>query len=149
MMRRLTAVWWMMVAGLLCWALFQPARPALAASFTDASLSGSFAFQFNKFGTCPNIAVIVGVFDFNGAGNVTGSFKQFNSDKVPKVSSDSASGTYTVNSDGTGLIELTSPATTTFAFSIDSTATSAERIELINLTLGSLSCAESGYAIQQ
>jgi hypothetical protein len=32
---------------------------------------------------------------------------------------------------------------------MDSTATSAKRIELINLTLGSLSCAESGYAIQQ
>jgi hypothetical protein len=128
--------------------MVQP-RPALAVSFTDATLSGSFAFQFNKFGTCPNIAAVVGVFDFNGAGNVTASFKQFNSNHVPKVSSGSASGTYTVNSNGTGLINLTSPTTLTFAFSIDSTATSAERVELINLTLGSSSCAESGYAIQQ
>jgi hypothetical protein len=147
MMRRLTATWWMVVVLLCAWTMFQT-RLALAA-FNDTSLSGSFAFQFNKFGTCPNISVVVGVFDFNGAGGVTGNFEQYSSNHVPKVSSGGASGTYTVNSNGTGVIDLTSPATTTFAFAIDSTATSAKRIEFINLILGSLSCAESGYAIQQ
>ena len=91
------------------------------------------------------------MFDFDGAGNVTASFKQYASNKGgagPKVSSGTASGTYNVNTDGTGTINLTTIGQT-FAFAIDSTATSAERIELINTSSKSWSCALSGYAIQQ
>ncbi len=55
--------------------------------------------------------VVVGLFDFDGAaGTVTASFKQYASNKGgtgPKVSSGAASGTYTVNADGTGTINLT------------------------------------------
>jgi len=139
----------MVAAGLLCaWALLLPAP---AAAFDSSSISGSYAFQFNKFGTCPNLQTIVGLFTFDGAGNVSGKFTQYSSNKGgagPKVSTGTATGTYTVNPDGTGRINLTSP-TVTFAFTIDSTATSAQRLELILLSLGSSSCAQSGYAIQQ
>lgn len=138
------------VAGLLCaWLVM---RPAPAAAYDNTSLSGTYAFEFNKFGTCPNIEVTVGVFSFDGAGTVTGSFRQYDSDKNgagPKASSGSASGTYTVNPNGTGTINFTSPETVNFAFAINSTATSAQRMELINLSLHAWTCAESGYAIQQ
>jgi hypothetical protein len=149
-MQQLAKSSWAVTVGVLCaWLLL---RPAPAAAFDNTSLSGSYAFEFNKFGTCPNIEVTVGVFSFDGSGNVTGTFRQYDSNKNgkgTKVSSGSASGTYTVNSNGTGTINFTSPEAVRFAFSIDSTATSAPRMELINLSLGSLSCAESGYAIEQ
>ncbi|HZO83066.1 MAG TPA: hypothetical protein VFB33_15325 [Candidatus Binataceae bacterium] len=141
----------MVAAAILCAGLLL--RPALASAVTfgDATLNGTYAFQFNKFGTCPNIAVIVGVFDFNGSGNVTANFTVFNSNKGgagPKTSTGSASGTYTVNPDGTGVIQFSSSGSPKFAFVIDSSA-SVPRLELITTNLGSSSCAESGYAIQQ
>lgn len=139
-----------MAAGLFCaWALLQPAP---AAAFDVSNISGSYAFQFNKFGTCPNLEVKVGLFTFDGAGNVSGTFTNYSSNKMgagPKVSTGTATGTYTVNSDGTGSIHFTTPNTVTFAFAIDSTATLAERLELVTLSLGSKGCAQSGYAIQQ
>jgi len=149
-MQRLAPKWWTLATGLLCaWVLLMPAP---AAAFDNSSISGNYAFQFNKFGTCPNLEVIVGLFTFDGGGNVSGKFTQYSSNKGgagPKVSTGTATGTYTVNSDGTGRIHLTSPDTVAFAFAIDSTATSAQRLELILLSLGSSSCAQSGYAIQQ
>jgi hypothetical protein len=92
------------------------------------------------------------LFAFDGAGNASGKFTNYSSNQEgagPKVSTGTATGTYTVNSEGTGKINFTSPDTVTFAFTIDSTATSAQRLELILLSLHSFSCAESGYAIQQ
>ena len=149
-MRRLTKNLVSLLVGLLCaWVLFEPV-PARA--FDNTTLSGPYGFEFNKFGTCPNIEVTVGLFNFDGSGNVTGSFRQYDSNKNgsgPKTSSGTASGTYTVNSNGTGTINFASPETVKFAFSIDSTATAAKRLELINLSLSVWSCAESGYAIQQ
>lgn len=149
-MQRLALKWWTLATGLLCaWTLLLPTP---AAAFDNSSISGSYAFQFNKFGTCPNLQAIVGLFTFDGAGNVSGKLTQYSSNKGgtgPKVSTGTATGTYTVNSDGTGGINLTSPDTVTFAFTIDSTATSAQRLELILLSLHSSNCAESGYAIQQ
>jgi hypothetical protein len=124
-------------------------RPASSAGFSNSSLSGSYGFQFNKFGTCPNVEVVIGVFNFDGAGNVTGSFTKYDSNKQPKVSTGSASGTYAVNSDGTGHINFASPDSVNFGFVIDASATTAQRLELIVKSLPSTSCAESGYAIQQ
>ncbi|HVB79863.1 MAG TPA: hypothetical protein VNE82_07935 [Candidatus Binataceae bacterium] len=149
-MRQLAKGSYAIAGGLLCaWLVL---RPAPAAAFDNTSLSGSYAFEFNKFGTCPNLEVTVGVFSFDGSGTVSGSFRQYDSNKNgagPKASSGTASGTYTVHADGTGTINFTSPETTTFAFAIDSTGTSAPRMELINLSLNAKSCADSGYAIQQ
>jgi hypothetical protein len=156
-MRQLTSTvrLWMVAAGLLCTCfLFQPV-PASAGTFSNSSLSGSFGFQLNKFGTCPNIAVATGLFNFDGLtpGGVTGTATQYDSDKGgtgPKVlAAKLVSGSYNVATDGTGTISLTSPQTLSFAFVIDSTSTSAERIELINTSSHSWTCAMSGYAIQQ
>jgi hypothetical protein len=142
--------WLAMAAGLLCaWVLLLSAP---AAAFDNSSISGSYAFQLNKFGTCSNLSVLVGLFTFDGAGNASGKFTSYSSNKGgagPKVSTGTATGTYTVNTDGTGRINLTSPNTVKFAFAIDSTAAAAQRLEMILLSLHSSSCAESGYAIQQ
>ena len=142
---------WIGVAALICaWVVM---RPAPAAAFDNASLSGTYAFQFNKFGTCQNIQAAVGVFSFDGAGSATASFTKYNSYKWgtggPKINVGTASGTYTVNADGTGTINFTSPDTVTFAFAIDSSATPAQRFEMINISMRSPSCAASGFAIQQ
>ena len=149
-MRRSTRASWAVVAGLLCALML--CQPAAGAAFDVTSLSGNYSFEFNKFGTCPNIEVVVGVFSFDGSGNVTGSFTQYDSNKNgagPKTSTGTASGTYTVNLNGTGAINFTAPETATFAFAIDSAATPAQRLELINTSLGVWRCAQSGYAIQQ
>jgi hypothetical protein len=76
------------------------------------------------------------VFSFDGSGNVTGTFNNMTATRTVRVPSfvGSASGTYTVNSNGTGTINFTSPEAVRF-LSIDSTATSAPRMELINLHL--------------
>ncbi|HVB81047.1 MAG TPA: hypothetical protein VNE82_14005 [Candidatus Binataceae bacterium] len=149
-MQRLATKGLAVAVGLLCaWVILLPAP---AAAFDNSSISGSYAFQFNKFGTCPNLVVVVGVLDFDGSGGVTGSFSQYASDRGgmgPKHSSGSVLGTYTVSSNGMGTMSLTSPKVGTLAFSIDSTSTSAERIEMINTSSNSWSCAMSGYAIQQ
>jgi hypothetical protein len=154
-MRRLATRWLAVAAGLLCaWTAFRPA-PASAVTFGAGSLTGNYGFEFNKFGTCPNMEAVVGVFSFDGAGNVSATFSQFDSDKGgtgPKAKTgQTATGTYTFDpsNNGTGILKFTSPETAKFAFAIDSTATSAQRLELINLTLGSWTCAESGYAILQ
>src|SRR5439155_1830933 len=66
--------------------------------------------------------------------DASGKFTNYSSNQEgagPKVSTGTATATYTVNSDGTGKINFTSPDTVTFAFTIDSTATSAQRLELI------------------
>lgn len=153
-MRRIANHWWVAVAGLLCaWLALSPATAK--AAFSNASLSGNYAFQFNKFGACPNIEVTVGVFTFNGAGGVSAVYSQFDSNKNgvgPKYKTGQTitGGTYTIDpTSGTGIIKFTSPETVKFAFAIDSTATPAQRLELINLTLYSWACAESGYAVQQ
>ena len=149
-MKRFVSGCWMVVGGLLCASIVLLAAPARAATFSNSNLSGPFGFQLNKFGTCPNIVAVEGLLDFNAAGGVTVSFEQFSSNSGgtgPKVSSGTMSGIYNVNSDGTGTMSFThGPA---FAFTIDSTGTSAERIELISTSIKAWSCAQSGYAIQQ
>jgi hypothetical protein len=116
-MQQLATRWLPVAAGLLCaWVLLLPAP---AAAFDNSRISGSYAFQLNKFGTCPNLAAIVGLFTFDGAGNASGKFTNYSSNQEgagPKVSTGTATGTYTVNSDGTGKINFTSPDTVTFAF---------------------------------
>ena len=153
-MQCLKTNWWTLAAGVLgAWLLFQPAS-ARAGTFDNSSLSGPFGFQLNKFGTCPNIVTVTGLLIFNGTGGVTGTFSQYASDRGgtgPKTSPGTVSGTYTFdpNGNGTGTMSLTSPKVGTFAFVLDSTSTSAERIELINTSSHSWTCAMSGYAIQQ
>lgn len=157
-MPRLATVWLAAGALLCAGMLFQPSS-AQAQAFDSSSLSGSFAFQLNEFGSCSNIQTSVGLFVFtpvagNATGDVTAKFTNYYSDKAgngPRLKTGgSASGTYTVNPDGSGEIDMTSPNNRKFPFVIDSTGVSgAERIEVINGSLHSWRCAMSGYAIQQ
>lgn len=156
-MRRLVTAW-LAAGAMLCAVMMSQPASAQVAGFDSSSLNGNFAFRLNKFGWCSNIETSVGLIDFNPAagsatGSVTASFTNYYSNKAgngPKVRTASASGTYTVNPDGSGEIDFTTPDHRTFPFVIDSTGTSgAERIELINTSLHSRRCAMSGYAIQQ
>jgi hypothetical protein len=152
-MRRLAMKGLTVAVGLLCAWLFQPAS-ARAGAFDNSSLSGPFGFQLNKFGTCPNIVVVAGLLNFDGSGGVTGSFSQYASDRGgtgPKALSGTVSGTYAfdVSGNGMGTISLVAPKIGTFAFVLDSTATLAKRIEAINTSSHSWTCAMSGYATQQ
>jgi hypothetical protein len=79
---------------------------AQAASFSQASLKGSYSFSENKWTTDPGAHQfgMVGVMRFDGAGNVTGSATTV----ANGVSSTGdLGGTYTVNSNGTGVIDIT------------------------------------------
>jgi hypothetical protein len=89
-------------------------RPVYASTgCTDATLTGNYAFNFSGFGTrvanqpkgseVPLVAV--GVFGFDGTGNHSASFTLVQNGAV--LTGNTASGTYTVNSDCTGSITWT------------------------------------------
>jgi len=107
------------------------ALSAQAAGFNNASLKGSYSFLTNlrtaSAGT-PQFAM-VGVMAFDGAGNVTGSYTSV-SDHV--VQSGPMGGTYSVKSNGTGAIGLTTPSTAQFAITLHSTAAGvAQGVQLL------------------
>lgn len=155
-MRRLVTAW-LAAGAMLCALMMSQPASAQVAGFDSSSLNGNFAFQLNKFGWCYNIETSVGLFNFTpgtgSTGKVNATFTNYYSNKAgngPKVKTGSASGTYTVNSNGTGEIDFTTPNHRTFPFVIDgTTSTGTERIEVINASLHSPRCAMSGYAIQQ
>jgi hypothetical protein len=77
--------------------------------FTNASLNGHYAFTLRGFGLFPGGAsedyyVEGGVFTADGNGNVTAGTDDYVQSNVPF--SDSVSGTYKINSDGTGDLQL-------------------------------------------
>ncbi len=76
-----------------------------AASYTAASLKGNLAFQVNQWTADVSRNQIGGVgrFSFNGAGKVTASYTQM---KGGVLQTQNCTGTYTVNSDGTGALSL-------------------------------------------
>lgn len=79
-------------------------------NFTNASLNGHYAFTLRGFGLLPNSTtsedyfVEGGVFTTDGNGNVTAGTDDYVQGGVPY--SDSVSGKYTINSDGTGDLQL-------------------------------------------
>ena len=79
------------------------ALPAQAATFSNASLKGSYSFLVNKWTANVNSyqGAQVGVVTFDGAGNVTESYTAINGGVVQTVTD---SGTYTVKSNGTATI---------------------------------------------
>src|SRR5208337_4234319 len=97
------------------------ALSAQAASFSNASLKGSYSFLTNLWtaDTNTNEFAMVGVMTFDGAGNVTGSYT---SSDGGVVQTGALGGTYTVNSNGTGVIDLTTGSTAQFAITLNSTA---------------------------
>jgi hypothetical protein len=95
------------------------ALSAQAAGFSKASLKGSYSFLVNKWtaDVNSNQGAEVGVVTFDGAGNVTESYTSINGGVVQTGTN---SGTYTVNSNGTGTINWTDGHQT--AITLNSTA---------------------------
>lgn len=82
--------------------------------YTDASISGNYALV-GVYGA--NIAIALGVRDFDGKGNVTGTFTINAPDAASttgarKLITGTQIGTYTVNCDGTGTITRTVSSST-------------------------------------
>jgi hypothetical protein len=78
------------------------------AAAAGAGLSGSYGFETNA---SPLPSAILGVLTFDGAGNVTESVTIVGppgNDTMLPVSTGTYTGTYSVNPDGTGMINLTS-----------------------------------------
>ncbi len=92
-----------------------------AATFSNASLKGGYSFLTNLWtaNVSTNQFAMVGVMTFDGAGNVTGSYTQ---NSAGSVTAGTLGGTYTVNSNGTGAIDLTAGLTAQFAITLHSTA---------------------------
>jgi hypothetical protein len=117
--------------GVLVFVTLALALPGQAASFSNASLKGSYSFSANLRTanvSTPQFAA-VGVMTFDGAGNVTGSYTSI-ADHV--VQSGSLGGTYGVMSNGTGAIDLTTGLKAQFAIVLNSTAAGvAQGVQLL------------------
>ena len=92
--------------GALVFAIAALVLSAQGASFSEANLKGSYSFLVNEWTLDPSSPEIaaVGVLTFDGAGNVTGSATVVSRGVSITGARD---GTYTVNSDGTGVIDIT------------------------------------------
>lgn len=100
------------------------------------SLKGSYGFQANN---SPGPGATVGVISFDGAGNATASFSSVgvgNGGSQPSVSSGTATGTYSINPDGSGTIHLTN-ASDQFTFAIVVTDGGSELLMLVTNDPGS------------
>lgn len=122
--------------------------PAQAATFSNASLKGSYSFLTNLWtanvGT-PQFAM-VGVLAFDGAGNVTGSYTAISG---ITVTMGTLGGTYTVSSNGTGKITFTTGSSAQFAITLNSTAAGvAHGVQLLQINDGNNEIL-SGTAVQQ
>ncbi len=94
---------------------------AQATTFSNASLKGSYSFLTILWTTNVNTSPfgMVGVMTFDGAGNVTGSYTSVTGGVAQ---TGTLGGTYSLNSNGTGTITLTTGSTAQFAITLDSTA---------------------------
>jgi hypothetical protein len=110
-----------MQVGVLVLMTIALALSAQAATYSKASLKGSYSFLTNLWtaNASSNQFAMVGVLTFNGAGAVTGSYT---STDGGVVKTGTLGGTYTVNSNGTGTITFTTGSTAQFAINLDSTA---------------------------
>jgi hypothetical protein len=90
-----------------------------ARALSPALPSGSYGFQFTK---SPSPEGIVGVINFDGAGNLTGSFTDVsgNDSNQPLVTG-TFTGTYTPNPDGTGTMNIAVDPSTTVTLAAVST----------------------------
>jgi len=107
--------------GLLVFMTIALAFSAQAATFSKASLKGSYSFLTNLWTANVNTDEIamVGVLKFDGAGNVTGSYTSIS---LGVFQTGTLGGTYTVNSNGTDTITFTTGSTAQFVIALESTA---------------------------
>jgi hypothetical protein len=121
------------------------------ASFTNASLKGGYSFLINKWTADVNAnqEATVGVMTFDGVGNVTASITSI---QGGVVQTGTASGTYSVNSNGTGSINFTTGGGTPphFAITLNSTASGlAHGVQLLMTTENNLNVVDTGVALLQ
>ena len=119
--------------GLTVAAVIALSISAFAATFSDASVKGSYGFltSLTTANASTNQFAMVGVMSFDGAGNVTGSYTSISHDAVL---SGSLAGTYSVNSNGTGTITLTSGSTAQFTITLFGTAAGvSHNLELLQI----------------
>ena len=124
------------------------ALSAQAATFNNASLKGSYSFLTSLSTADVNTPqfAMVGVMTFDGAGNVTGSYTSILHDTVQ---SGALGGTYSVSSNGTGTITLTTGSNAQFAIVLNSTtAKIAHGLQLLQIN-DSNNEIISGTAVQQ
>jgi len=119
------------------------------ASFSNASLKGGYSFLTNRWTADVNTNedATVGVVTFDGAGNVTASYTSISGGVVQ---TGTASGTYTVNPNGTGAIKfVTGSNPPQFAMTITSSAAGlAHGVQLLR-TDNTSNVVESGTALLQ
>ena len=119
------------------------------ASFTNASLKGGYSFLLNRWTADVNTNEdgTVGVMMFDGVGNVTVSYTSISGGVVQ---TGAGSGTYTVNSNGTGAINFTTGSNPPkFAIILNSTAAGlAHGVQLLR-TDKNANLVESGTALLQ
>ena len=121
---------------------------AQAATFSKASLKGSYSFLTNLWTANANTNefAMVGILAFDGAGNVTGSYTSIS---LQVFQTGTLGGTYTVNSNGTGTLTFTTGSTAQFAITLDSTAANvAHGVQLVQ-TNDSNNEIVSGTAVLQ
>jgi hypothetical protein len=95
------------------------------AGFSVASLSGTYTFAttgVNAVGNTYYMFDVVGVFTTDGAGNVTSGYRDLYTDSGTQVQKEAVTGTYSVNQDGRGQVELKGTnGTATYRFVLQST----------------------------
>lgn len=119
------------------------------ATYTVASIKGDFSFLLNKWTADANVGedAVLGIFHFDGAGSLSGSFSEMHRGVLQ---TGTATGTYSVNSNGTGTIFLTLPPDNPqIAFVVSSTKTGlAGGLQLLQTNLSG-NVVISGFAVLQ
>jgi hypothetical protein len=112
----------LVIAGLLCVAApLSSGMPAQYPVYSNASLTGAYEVLLVTWTSPENVTNLgyLGIFTFNGAGGVSGSFT-INTGGT--ITTDTYSGTYTVSRNGTGTLSVTDSLSNilALAFVIDS-----------------------------
>lgn len=135
--------------GFLIFMTIALALSAQAAAFSKASLKGSYGFLINRWTANVNTSqfAVVGVMTFDGAGNVTASGTEI---KGGVVQAGVLSGTYAVNSNGTGAINFTTGENPPqFAIALNSAAAGVARNVQLLVTGDNDNEVVSGVALLQ
>ena len=135
------------VVILVCAAMAVPMALAQSPAFNNGSLKGSYSFLMAKWTSTSseNAWNVLGIITFDGVGDVSGSYTE---NEAGTLSTGTLSGTYSVNSNGTGSITLTTPSGVTIALVIDA---STKNIQLLETDCSKKPCdyVNSGAAIAQ
>jgi len=141
-----------LLAVVVCMAVAMATPMAFAQSpaFNNGSLKGSYSFLVAEWTSSSSVSAFnsLGVMTFDGAGNLSGSYT---ANFAGTVVTGTFSGTYSVNSNGTGSMsyEISGYGTVTTAFVVDA---STKNLQLLQTTCPSGGCGNwvnSGTAIAQ